>query len=341
MAHRACRWPRGRALPRKSGRSAARLHRRLAAPSAPAAPRTGRTKGGGGSTSRNVLQRFHAGREYSRQAAREVRLHRDAGPDRFAAGEFDHLADRLVDVQAILPRRRLLAEGICSTTSPARWLVPTIRPSACLASSRFGGGAPSQRKSAAALVAVVAIGCLISWVIDTDSCPIVATRFACARPSAPRGNAPRSRALRLPPACARSDRARIRPLVSRSRIDTGRVGCRDQFSNLDTRRRRLKVCPRVSDPNRQAAGSPVWWQTWYGDACGRLYSRPKPSAMSSFHIAILGDSFFNNVERFSLGGAAHRLLRWGYAAGIRAGERKTCCAKALPPPPGLWALNAP
>src|ERR1700712_4333599 len=27
-------------------------------------------------------------------------------------------------------------------------------------------------------------------------------------------------------------------------------------------------------------------------------------------------------------------------AGIRAGERKTCCAKALPPPPRLWVLNA-
>ena len=27
-------------------------------------------------------------------------------------------------------------------------------------------------------------------------------------------------------------------------------------------------------------------------------------------------------------------------AGIRAGERKTCCAKPLPPPPGLWVLNA-
>jgi hypothetical protein len=27
-------------------------------------------------------------------------------------------------------------------------------------------------------------------------------------------------------------------------------------------------------------------------------------------------------------------------AGIRAGERKTCCAKPLPPPPRLWALNA-
>ena len=27
-------------------------------------------------------------------------------------------------------------------------------------------------------------------------------------------------------------------------------------------------------------------------------------------------------------------------AGIRAGERKTCCAKPLPRPPGLWVLNA-
>jgi hypothetical protein len=27
-------------------------------------------------------------------------------------------------------------------------------------------------------------------------------------------------------------------------------------------------------------------------------------------------------------------------SGIRAGERKTCCAKPLPRPPGLWGLNA-
>jgi hypothetical protein len=30
----------------------------------------------------------------------------------------------------------------------------------------------------------------------------------------------------------------------------------------------------------------------------------------------------------------------GFAAGIRAGERKTCCAKPPPGSPGLWVLNA-
>ena len=55
-----------------------------------------------------------------RQAVRKVRLHRDAGLDRFAAGELNHLADRLVDVQAILPRWRLLDEGTDSLDDVAR-----------------------------------------------------------------------------------------------------------------------------------------------------------------------------------------------------------------------------
>ena len=49
---------------------------------------------------------------------------------------------------------------------------------------------------------------------------------------------------------------------------------------------------------------------------------------------------YDNVERFSFGGAAAQTVCEVSGAGIRAGERKTCCAKALPPPPGLWALNA-
>jgi hypothetical protein len=46
----------------------------------------------------------------------------------------------------------------------------------------------------------------------------------------------------------------------------------------------------------------------------------------------------DNVERFSLGGAAHELQSEGTAAGVRAGKRKTCWAKPLPQAPGLWAF---
>ena len=38
----------------------------------------------------------------------ELRLHRDAVPHRFATRELNHLADRFVDLQAVLPRRRFL-----------------------------------------------------------------------------------------------------------------------------------------------------------------------------------------------------------------------------------------
>jgi hypothetical protein len=47
----------------------------------------------------------------------------------------------------------------------------------------------------------------------------------------------------------------------------------------------------------------------------------------------------HNVQRFSLGGAAHRSLRC-IRGWIRAGERKTCWAKPRPRTVGLWALNA-
>ena len=46
----------------------------------------------------------------SGKSLREVRLHRDAGLYRFATGELDHLADRLVDVHPVLPWRRLFDE---------------------------------------------------------------------------------------------------------------------------------------------------------------------------------------------------------------------------------------
>jgi hypothetical protein len=40
-------------------------------------------------------------------------------------------------------------------------------------------------------------------------------------------------------------------------------------------------------------------------------------------------------------GPSHRSPRLDSVAGIRAGERKTCCAKALPPPPGLMGIECP
>ena len=47
----------------------------------------------------------------SGKPVREFRPYRDAVLDRFATGELNHLADRLVDVQALLPGRRLLDES--------------------------------------------------------------------------------------------------------------------------------------------------------------------------------------------------------------------------------------
>ena len=45
------------------------------------------------------------------QALRKLRLHRDAVPHHFATGQGNDLEDRFVDLQAILPWRRLLDEG--------------------------------------------------------------------------------------------------------------------------------------------------------------------------------------------------------------------------------------
>jgi IclR helix-turn-helix domain len=55
-----------------------------------------------------------------------------------------------------------------------------MSPNACRASSRFGGSAPSQRNPVSAFKIVAAIGWFTSWAIEAVSCPIVATRFACA-----------------------------------------------------------------------------------------------------------------------------------------------------------------
>jgi hypothetical protein len=48
----------------------------------------------------------------------------------------------------------------------------------------------------------------------------------------------------------------------------------------------------------------------------------------------------HKVERFLLGGAAHRHPRGGLPRLIRAGKQKTSWTKPLPMPLGLWALNA-
>ena len=45
-----------------------------------------------------------------------------------------------------------------------------------------------------------------------------------------------------------------------------------------------------------------------------------------------------NVERFSLGGVAHEPQSEGTAAGVRAGERKTCWTKPLPQAPGAMGV---
>jgi len=47
----------------------------------------------------------------------------------------------------------------------------------------------------------------------------------------------------------------------------------------------------------------------------------------------------DNEERFSLSGAAHEARVVAAGGGSRAGERKTCWTKPLPPSQ-LWALNA-
>jgi len=66
------------------------------------------------------------------------------------------------------------------------------------------------------------------------------------------------------------------------------------------------------------------------------------SFVSTISLALRSRNFpYDNVERLSLGGAAHEPLREGTQVGDRAGERKTGWAKPLPPPPGLWALNGP
>src|SRR6266446_6207256 len=57
-----------------------------------------------------------------RQALRELRLRRDAVLHHFPTGQDNHIADRVVDVQAILPWRRLLDE----VTDPADAVASSI-----------------------------------------------------------------------------------------------------------------------------------------------------------------------------------------------------------------------
>jgi hypothetical protein len=47
-----------------------------------------------------------------------------------------------------------------------------------------------------------------------------------------------------------------------------------------------------------------------------------------------------NVQRFSFGGAAHKPRLGEHPSWGRAGERKTCWTKSLPPPLVRWALNS-
>ena len=74
----------------------------------------------------------------------------------------------------------LIRPRIRSMTSMVRLPCWTVAPSACRASSRFGGCAFSQFKAALALATVAAIGCMTSWAIEADSSPIVVTRLTCA-----------------------------------------------------------------------------------------------------------------------------------------------------------------
>ena len=106
----------------------------------------------------------------------------DAVLHRFATGQLDHLADRLVDLHRLVAPRRLLDER----ANPADDVAGAV---AVLddAAERLRGpppdpaaDAPSQRSAAWALVTVAAIGWLTSWAIEAVSCPIVATRLACA-----------------------------------------------------------------------------------------------------------------------------------------------------------------
>ena len=114
-----------------------------------------------------------------RQALRELRPHPDAVLHHFAAGQGDDLNDRLVDLQALLPRGSFLDEG----PDPADDLAGTFAVIRDLAEdlpdlAEFGWLAASQRKAAWALSTVAAIGWLTSWATEAVSCPIVATRLA-------------------------------------------------------------------------------------------------------------------------------------------------------------------
>jgi hypothetical protein len=61
------------------------------------------------------------------------------------------------------------------------------------------------------------------------------------------------------------------------------------------------------------------------DVVGTVVSRPEEfQAMREMRPCPGWPLPHDNVQRFMLAGAAHRPLREGSAAGIRAGEHKTC-----------------
>ena len=113
---------------------------------------------------------------------REFGLHRDAVLHRFQTGDLNHLADRCIDLQAIPPWWRLLDEGADPADDVACSIAVLDDVSEHLPHLvEFEASEPSSQRSAAwALVIVAAMGWFTSWAIEAVSCPMVATRFACA-----------------------------------------------------------------------------------------------------------------------------------------------------------------
>src|SRR5580704_5948678 len=68
----------------------------------------------------NHLLKLHSIAFDERQALREIHLHRNPVRHCFATGEFNHPADRGVDVQALFPGRRLLRKGADSVNDVTR-----------------------------------------------------------------------------------------------------------------------------------------------------------------------------------------------------------------------------
>src|ERR1700734_3516032 len=74
---------------------------------------------------------------------------------------------------------------------------------------------------------------------------------------------------------------------------------------------------------------------------GEFNARGGAPASPSSHWSGTGPapSTYHNVQRFSLGGAAHRRRRRSPVTWVRAGEGKTVWTKPHPTPRALWALN--